>query len=99
MFDDLSKYGIIPQKTYKTEHLPLDLIPIEYQSCFLLGMFDGDGCITHGDNCSEVTINFTSYHESIVTEFRDAIDKLIDKKDHNNVFFTSAWHTTWRGRI
>lgn len=98
IFDDLEKYGIVPRKTYKTEHLPLSLIPEEYQTSFLLGMFDGDGCITHGKNCSEVTIGLTSYYESIVTEFRDAVDKLIDKTDHNKVFFTSAWHVNWRGR-
>lgn len=98
MFNDLAKYGIVPQKTYKTSHLPLNLIPKEYQTSFLLGMFDGDGCITHGENFSEVTIGLTSYHQTIVEEFRDAIDALINKENHNKAFFSSAWHVSWRGR-
>lgn len=41
--DDLSKFSIIPNKTFKT-YMPN--IPREYFGHFLRGVFDGDGCIT-----------------------------------------------------
>ena len=100
IYDDLQKYGIIPRKTYETEHLPLNLIPKEYLTSFLLGMFDGDGSLSCSQDYSkDVTINFTSYHESIVKEFQEAIDLLINKTEHNKNLFTTAWHTMWRGRL
>lgn len=99
IFKDLSKYGIVPQKTYQTQHIPINLIPENLLPAFLLGLLDGDGSITCSEDCSkDVTINFTSYYESIVQDFQIAIDKLINKTEHNKNFFTSAWHTQWRGR-
>lgn len=96
---DLSNFGIIPNKTYMTEHLPLDKIPEEFITSFLLGLFDGDGGITlSADFSTDVGLNFTSYHESIVTEFQLAIDKLINKEKHNKTIYTTAWHVQWRGR-
>ena len=63
-------------------------------------MFDGDGSLSCSQDYSkDVTINFTSYHESIVKEFQEAIDLLIDKTEHNKNLFTTAWHTMWRGRL
>ena len=99
IFNDLNKYGIIPNKTYMCKHIPYKLIPIEYLPAFALGLYDGDG----GLNCStdfstDVTINFTSYYESVVQDFQILIDTLIHKDKHNKNFFTSAWHTQWRGR-
>lgn len=43
MFDDLSKYGIVPRKTWI---MNIKNIPSEYIPSFLLGYFDGDGSIT-----------------------------------------------------
>lgn len=100
IFNDLEKYGIIPQKTYKTEHLPLNLIPKQFLTSFLLGLFDGDGSLSYSENCStDVTINFTSYHESVAQDFQSAIDNLINKQESNKIVYTSAWHAMWRGRI
>lgn len=44
MAQDLSKYGIVPQKTYKQNKLPN--IPKEYMNHFIRGYFDGDGGIS-----------------------------------------------------
>ncbi len=44
IFDDLSKYGIIPNKTW---NMHLKNIPKKFMPSFLLGYFDGDGSITH----------------------------------------------------
>lgn len=41
----LAKYGILPNKTFKT-YFPKELIPKKYWAAFILGVFDGDGCIS-----------------------------------------------------
>lgn len=100
IFDDLSKYGIIPRKTYETEHLPIDKIPAEFLTSFILGLFDGDGSLSISEDCStDVTIHFTSYHKTISEEFQKIIDTLINKNEHNAVYYTSAWHCAWRGKL
>ena len=101
MFNDLEKYGIVPRKTYVTEHIPYELIPSEYLYAFILGLYDGDGGLSCSANFStDVAIQFTSYHESIVKEFQYLIDNyILHKEKSNQVFFTSAWHTAWRGRL
>lgn len=99
IFEDLGKYGIIPNKTYKCHHIPYELIPKQYLPAFALGLFDGDGSLSYSQDFSkDVTINFTSYYKSIVEDFQTIIDLLINKTDHSKNFFTSAWHTQWRGR-
>lgn len=97
MFEDLAKYNIIPNKTYSVKHLPTN-IPKEFEKDFLRGLLDGDGGITYSENMSsDVTVHFTSYYESIVTEFRDRIDLLIEKEKHNQPIYTTCWHVSWRG--
>ena len=99
IFDDLAKYGIVPRKTYETIHVPLSEIPLEFHRDFLRGMLDGDGCITwYGGKTYNATIDFCSFHESIVKEFQAAIDQLIGRNDHNKTIFTSCWHCHWRGK-
>lgn len=100
IFDDLGKYNIIPQKTYKVDHIPYDKIPNEFLSHYARGLFDGDGSLSCSANFStDVTFNFTSYYESTVTDFRFIINNLINKEKENSVFFSNAWHTQWRGRL
>lgn len=97
IFNDLSKYNIIPNKTYEVHHLPTN-IPKEFLTDFIRGLIDGDGSIIFDETMSkDVSLNFTSYHQTIVTELQDIIDYLINKTDHNKIFFTSAWHCQWRG--
>lgn len=97
MFQDLKKYGIVPQKTYLTTNLPTN-IPKHLMKHFLRGMLDGDGCITFDTTQSkDVSINFTSYHESFVKDFQQSVDNLIKKENSNKLFYTSAWHCSWRG--
>lgn len=98
MFNDLSKYGICPRKTYVTEHIPKN-IPTEYIVDFIRGMFDGDGCLTYSDDMVyDVAVNFTSYHKQIIDEFKLLVDEyVLGKQNHNKSIFTTAWHTQWRG--
>ena len=100
IFNDLGKYDIIPNKTYESKHLPTDKIPEQFLNAFALGLFDGDGGLSMDDNCSkDVTLGYTAYYESEVQDFQKLINKIakIDKENKN--FFTSAWHTQWRGRL
>lgn len=99
IFQDLGKYGIVPRKTYVTEHIPYEKIPEHLLPSFALGLFDGDGslCCCNNDPMQS-SINFTSYHKSIAEDFQKIIDKLIEKDKKNTVYFTSAWHVAWSGR-
>lgn len=99
IYQDLVNFGIIPNKTYESHHIPFEKVPEEYKIDFLRGLFDGDGGLTFSyDDLSDVTLGFTSYYESVVLDFQQEIDKLIGKDVHNKAFFTSAWHVQWRGR-
>ena len=99
IYNDLALYGIIPNKTYNTNRIPYEKIPTEYLSSFALGLFDGDGSLTCSKNFStDVTLNYTAYHKSEVEDFQNLITKLANLDHKNKNFFTSAWHTQWRGR-
>lgn len=99
IYQDLINFGIVPNKTYLSKHIPFEKIPKQYITSFLLGLFDGDGNFYCSENYStDVTFGFTSYYESVVKDFQKEIDKIIHKKKSNKIFFTSAWHAEWRGR-
>lgn len=67
IFNDLAKYGIIPNKTYTVDRIPYDKIPKEYLSAYTLGLFDGDGSLSCSqDYSTDVTLNYTAYHETEV---------------------------------
>lgn len=100
IFNDLSKYGIIPNKTYECKHIPFDKIPSQFLVPFIRSLYDGDGYLTMSEDCStDVTFGFTTYYESVVQEFQLAIDNLINKTNHNKNIFTNAWHSNWRGKL
>lgn len=80
MAEDLSKYGIVPNKTYKTKHLPE--VPQEFLKDFLRGLLDGDGSLyLGGTNKDKLYVNFCSCHKSICEEFREKIHSLIINKN------------------
>lgn len=100
IFNDLSKYNIVPRKTYSVDRIPYNKIPDEFLPAYALGLFDGDGSLSYSKDCStDVTINYTAYHESEVQDFQSLINSLANIKKNNKNFFTSAWHTQWRGRL
>lgn len=98
IFNDLRKYGIIPNKTYMINRIPYDKIPEEYLKNFVLGLFDGDGNLNCSKNFSDVTLGYTAYYQTEVEDFQYLINKLANIHTKNKNFFTSAWHTQWRGR-
>lgn len=100
MFNDLAKYDIVPNKTYEVDRIPYDKIPQEYLPAFALGLFDGDGSLSCSSNFStDVTFGYTAYHENEVEDFQTLINKIANIQTKNKNFFTSAWHTQWRGRL
>ena len=66
MCEDLSKYGIVPLKTRKTDWLTQD-IPIELKRHYLRGLFDGDGSIGYYGNrwCISLTNNHPEFLEDV----------------------------------
>ena len=100
IFNDLGKYGIVPRKTYEISNIPYDKIPKEYLTSYALGLFDGDGSLSYSNDFStDVTLNYTAYHQTEVEDFQKIINSLISNEEYNKNFFTSAWHTQWRGRL
>lgn len=100
IFNDLSNYSIIPNKTYTVTNLPLDKIPEQYLAAFALGLFDGDGGFSCDESYSkDVTLSYTAYHETEVKDFQKLINSLAAIDRDNRCFFTSAWHCSWRGRL
>lgn len=70
--DDLARYHIIPRKT-GMERLPS--IPAEYRSNFLLGLFDGDGCISIcRQQNRQLRFSIVSASEQFLNDLRDLID-------------------------
>lgn len=99
MFEDLAKYGIVPNKTYNTKGLSLNLIPDEFKRDYIRGLFDGDGGISFTGNIYEISCDFTSYYYETVEEMRDFIDKAVDKKEHNKIaVLSNKCRCSWRGR-
>lgn len=100
IFQDLANYNIIPKKTYNINHIPYEKIPLEFRPAFALGLFDGDGSLYCDSNYStDVSINYTAYHETEVIDFQNLINSLTGIEKKNKNFYTNAWHTQWRGRL
>lgn len=79
---DLSKFYIVPNKTYITNKLPLDLIPVELQKHFIRGYFDADGNINISKT-NYLTCSFACYHESILQQ----LSKFLDNFQINEPYF------------
>lgn len=100
IFLDLQKYNIIPRKTYEVKEIPYKRIPKEYLTSYILGLYDGDGGLSCSKDFSkDVTLSYTAYYEQEVLDFQFLVNSLINKKEPNKHFYTSAWHAQWRGRL
>lgn len=91
MAKDLEKYGIVPNKTYITKHLPT--IPEEFERHFLRGLIDGDGSIYQRKNHNKknnkdynsYTLYFCSYHQSCCEDFQKFAIKYTSRKKKMNI--------------
>ena len=63
---DLQKYGVVPNKTYKG--LTLQVIPKQFQLAFIKGFFDGDGSFVYNKNTKQAKVTFTSHLPGILKE-------------------------------
>lgn len=69
---DLSKYGIVPRKTYKGMRLPQ--LSEELQLAYFLGYYDGDGCFK--DDGKTCRLEICSYSPVILQDFAKLIEKV-----------------------
>ena len=69
---DLSKYGVVKNKTYITDKLPI--VEETLQKDFLRGLIDGDGSIYQSNN-GNYRVNFTSHSENICKDLLDVAHK------------------------
>ena len=100
IFNDLAKYGIIPNKTYLVDSIPYEKIPSQYLKAYALGLYDGDGGLSYSNDFStDVTLSYTAYSEQEVKDFQFLINNFIKNEKTNKNIFTTAWHTQWRGRL
>lgn len=79
MAQDLSVYGIVPQKTYKQNKIPN--IPKEYLNHFIRGYFDGDGGISlikpKDQNIHRAKIMFCA-DETLANELKELLFEEVD---------------------
>ena len=60
LVNDLSKYGVIPNKTLTLSKIPTE-IPQELMRHFIRGYFDGDGTVYHYKDGNRIVIRFGFY--------------------------------------
>lgn len=95
MAEDLSVFGIVPNKTYVTDRLP-DGIPKEYIPAFLRGVIDGDGSIYYSNG--RWHISFTTHFKSVAEDFERLCSELIGKEKHMNVtLHNDVFKVTYNG--
>lgn len=80
----LYKYGIVPNKTENTKHLPINLIPKELRRHFLRGLIDGDGWLSRPQ-----IKHRTGYHIGLVTKYVSTAQDFVDMI---NEFLTESWN-------
>lgn len=97
MCSDLSKYEIIPRKTYFLDDIHLEQIPIHLQCHYLRGLLDGDGSIFVEKENRQLGISFCGYNENFVYSFQIAIDNFLNKEKHNKIFKVNAYQCKWKG--
>ena len=95
MFNDLSKYGIVPHKTLKLKKLPS--VDEELMHHMIRGYFDGDGTVYITKNDSKLHFGFYGTYD-FITDIRDYLinkiklnkNKVIKQKNANVSFITFA---------
>lgn len=66
---DLAKYNIVPNKTYKG--LTLSLIPDEFKLSFIKGFFDGDGSFVYNKETKQCKVSFVSHTRDILEDIKN----------------------------
>lgn len=82
--EHLSKYGIIENKTKKTNYLPYKAIPKELWRHFLRGLIDGDGWVIKTKE-NRYHIGYVTQYNSTASDFVYMINELIEDKWSNKI--------------
>lgn len=78
--EDLSKYGIVPRKTFTAKFPDLNLIPENLMNHFIRGLFDGDGCISKRGNYFSFDICGTL---NVCLGVKNILSKIVVSSDSN----------------
>ena len=98
--ESLAQYGVVPRKTYVTNHLPD--IPDWLVPSFLHGLIDGDGSVYYSQNTWH--INFCSHSQTICEDFERLCTNLIQKPTHmktqcSNGVYRITYNGRWAKRL
>lgn len=93
----LARYGIVPNKTYKT--ISLKNVPKEFRMSYFLGYYDGDGCFRNdGSTCR---MEICAYSPELLNEFAllitdqfGATNKVLKSKSREN-YYTLTYATNY----
>lgn len=95
---DLSKYYVVPQKTYCLERIYTDFENEDLLRHYLRGLIDGNGCITHSKGKSNWMVYYCGYNESLVRSFQYEIDRLLNFDKHRKIIdCKSSYRASWNG--
>lgn len=94
LVNDLQKYGIVPNKTQKTKHLPIEFIPQELIPHFIRGLIDSDGWITQSKQ-GYWKIGFVTNYKQVALEFKQLCNKILpaDCQIKSNITFKNKNRT------
>ncbi len=70
---DLARFGIVPNKTYKKMELPK--IEEKLQLAFILGYFDGDGSFSISKDARYCRLRFCAYREEVLQSIANYLKK------------------------
>lgn len=96
MANDLSKYGIVSNKTEFTSSLPLNDIPSQYHTDFFRGIIDGDGSIYKSGGGWH--LNVCGHKESLIKEIYE-LGCSISNQEANckPTLYDNVYRITWNG--
>lgn len=89
--EDISKYGIIYNKTW---NLNISNIPLEYIPSFLLGYFDGDGSISKSETISKTNVSICGTESTI-----KSISNMLDYRKLKYSIIEDKRYHKYKGRF
>ena len=92
--EDLSKWNIIPNKTYLINQV---IIPENYKIDYLRGFIDGDGSIYQDINKSW-HINICGHNRNIIQQIAELGNNLIGEKMHAIQVSNNVYRYIWNGQ-
>lgn len=91
MADDLSKYGIVPNKTYITKKI---IIPDKYRLDYLRGFIDGDGSV-YIEKTGRFHINICGHTEEVLNQIVDLSYEFLGTERHDLTLYKGVYRYVW----